>query len=92
MKEITGAQIRAARALVRWSAEDLAVAASVGVATVRRAEAEDGVPPTTVANRKAIRGALETAGIEFIPENGRGPGVRLVKRISGASATHGTGP
>ncbi|CDX20670.1 conserved hypothetical protein [Mesorhizobium sp. ORS 3324] len=82
MKEITGAQIRAARALVRWSAEDLAVAASVGVATVRRAEAEDGVPPTTVANRKAIRSALETAGIEFIPENGGGPGVRLAKRIS----------
>ena len=80
MKEITGAQIRAARALVRWSAEDLAVAASVGVATVRRAEAGDGVPPTTTANRKAICGALETAGIEFIPENGGGPGVRLARR------------
>lgn len=92
MKEITGAQIRAARALVRWSAEDLAVAASVGVATVRRAEAEDGVPPTTVANRKAIRGALETAGIEFIPENGAGPGVRLAKRIASGPVTRGTGP
>ncbi len=80
MKEITGAQIRAARALVRWSAEDLAVAASVGVATVRRAEAEDGIPATTIANRKAICGALEAAGIEFIPENGGGPGVRLARR------------
>ena len=63
MKQITGAQIRAARALVRWSAEDLAVAASVGVATIRRAEAEDGVPSTTIANRMAIGGALEKAGI-----------------------------
>ncbi|RWL99946.1 transcriptional regulator [Mesorhizobium sp.] len=83
MKEITGAQIRAARALVRWSAKDLAVAASVGVATVRRAEAEDGVPPTTIANRKAICSALETVGIEFIPENGGGPGVRLARRLPG---------
>ncbi|QND68768.1 helix-turn-helix domain-containing protein [Mesorhizobium loti] len=80
MKEITGVQIRAARASIRWSAEDLADAASVGVATVRRAEAADGVPPITIANRNAIRGALEKAGIEFIPENGGGAGVRLAKR------------
>lgn len=79
-KEITGAQIRAARALIRLSAEDLAGAASLGVATVRRAEAEDGPPPITTANRNAIRGALERAGIEFIPENGGGAGVRLSRR------------
>lgn len=81
MKDITGAQMRAARALVRWSAKDLAKAASVGVATVRRAESEDGIPPTTLANRNAIRGALEAAGIEFISENGGGPGVRLARRF-----------
>jgi hypothetical protein len=52
----------------------------VGVATVRRAEAADGVPPITIANRNAIRGALERAGIEFISENGGGAGVRLAKR------------
>lgn len=80
MKEIMGAQIRGARGLIRWSAEDLADAASVGVATVRRAEAADGVPPITIANRNAIRGALERAGIEFISENGGGAGVRLAKR------------
>jgi transcriptional regulator with XRE-family HTH domain len=80
MKEITGAQIRGARGLIRWSAEDLADAASVGVATVRRAEAADGVPPITIANRNAIRSALERAGIEFISENGGGAGVRLAKR------------
>jgi hypothetical protein len=59
---------------------DLAAAASVGVATIRRAEAEDDVPSTTTANRKAIQSALEAAGIEFIPENGGGPGVRLSRR------------
>jgi transcriptional regulator with XRE-family HTH domain len=79
MNTITGAQIRAARALIRWSAEDLASAASVGIATIRRAEAEDGLPTTTTANLKAIRHALEAAGVEFIPENGGGPGVRLAR-------------
>ncbi|RWI50112.1 MAG: transcriptional regulator [Mesorhizobium sp.] len=62
--------------LVRWSAKDLADAASVGVATVRRAESDDGIPSITAANRNAIRNALEAAGIEFIPENGGGPGLR----------------
>ncbi|MDI7861905.1 helix-turn-helix domain-containing protein [Rhizobiaceae bacterium n13] len=75
--EITGAQIRAARALVRWSAKELASAANIGVATVSRAEVEDGRPTVTSANLKAIQVALETAGIEFIPVNGGGVGVRF---------------
>jgi len=79
MNTITGAQIRAARALLRWSAEDLASAASVGIATVRRAEAEDGIPSTTIANLIAIRHALEAAGVKFLSENGDGPGVRLAR-------------
>ncbi|WP_046665894.1 transcriptional regulator [Neorhizobium galegae] len=79
MKIITGAQIRAARGLVRWSADDLAAAAQVGISTVRRAEADNGSPPITTANLKAIQLALETAGVEFIPENGGGAGVRFLK-------------
>lgn len=75
--EITGAQIRAARGLVRWSAKELANAASVGVATISRAEVHDGRPPITAANLKAIQQALEDAGIEFIPTNGGGVGVRF---------------
>ncbi len=75
--------MRAARALIRWSAEDLASAASVGIATVRRAEVEDVVPSTTVANLNAIRITLESAGIEFIEaSNGKGVGVRLAKASS----------
>ncbi len=77
---ITGAQMRAARALVRWSADDLATHSRLGVATVRRAEAVDGVPSITAANADAIRRALEAAGVEFIPQNGGGAGVRT--RIS----------
>ena len=75
--EITGAQIRAARALVRWSAKDLAREAHVGVATVSRAEAEERPTTLTAANVNAIRIALENAGIEFIPRNGGGVGVRF---------------
>lgn len=80
MKTITGAQIRAARALIRWSAEDLAGAAVVGISTIRRAEAEDTTPSITAANLRAIQTALESAGIEFIPESDdRGAGVRMAK-------------
>lgn len=76
---ITGAQVRAARALIRWSAADLASAAKLGLMTIRRAEALDGAISVTAANAAAIRTALEAAGVEFIPENGSGPGVRLRK-------------
>ncbi len=88
MKEITSGQIRAARGLIRWSAEDLAKNAKIGVATIRRAEASDGPLNMTAANQAAIRRALEEAGIKFIEENGAGPGVRLAKRADGTSEPH----
>ena len=71
--------MRAARALLRWSALDLAQASKVGVATIRRVEVVDGEIPVTLANEAALRQALESAGVEFIDENGGGPGVRLRK-------------
>jgi hypothetical protein len=77
---ISSAQIRAARALLRWSAADLAREAAVGANTVRRAEVAEGETSLTAANERAIRGALENAGVEFISENGGGAGVRLRKR------------
>ena len=77
---LTSAQIRAARALIRWRAQDLARESAVGVATIRRAELVEGVTAMTVANDAAVRRALESAGIEFIDENGGGPGVRLHRR------------
>ena len=76
---ISSAQLRAARALLRWSAQELAEASKVGVATIRRVEVIDGDIPVTSANELAIRRALEAAGVEFIDENGGGPGVRLRK-------------
>jgi hypothetical protein len=77
---LASAQIRAARALLRWSAVDLARQSRLGVNTVRRAEVADAGTSLTAANELAIRSALESAGVEFIDENGGGPGVRLRKR------------
>ena len=69
--------MRAARALLRWTALDLASASKVGVATIRRAEVVDGQIPVTLANEAALRQALEAAGIVFIEDNGGGEGVRF---------------
>jgi hypothetical protein len=57
----------------------LAKASRVGVATIRRVEILEGAIPVTAANEAALRNALEAAGVEFIEENGGGPGVRLRK-------------
>src|ERR1700759_1744175 len=73
---LTSAQLRAARALIRWSAEDLARASAVGLTTIRRAELADSETSMTAANDLAVRRALEAAGVEFIDANGGGPGGR----------------
>jgi hypothetical protein len=80
IRPLTSSQIRAARALLRWRAEDLARESRVGVATIRRAELEQVETSMTAPNDLAVRRALEAAGVEFIDENGGGPGVRLRKR------------
>jgi hypothetical protein len=77
---LTSSQIRAARALIRWSAEDLARECAVGVTTIRRAELMESETSMTAANNLAVRRTLEEAGVEFIDENGGGPGVRLRER------------
>ncbi len=77
-------QLRAARAILRWRAVDLAERAGVNLSTIQRAEKADGPVPMMPANEKAVRETLEGAGIEFIPENGGGPGVRLQARLTPA--------
>lgn len=68
--DITGAQIRAARAMVKMTGEELAAKARVSISTIRRAEAASSVPTITAANQAAIRRTLENAGVEFINQNG----------------------
>ncbi|AZQ69614.1 XRE family transcriptional regulator [Silicimonas algicola] len=73
---MTPAQIRAARGLLGFSQETLAHAAGVSSMSVKRAEGS-GKPQAAAAVMTAIRAAFEAAGVEFIPQNGGGPGVRL---------------
>ena len=77
---ISTGQIRAARAILRWTALDLAQAAEIGVATIRRLEVTEGVPASQVKTLDAIQRALEQAGIEFIGSPNDAPGVRLRAR------------
>ena len=78
-RPLSSPQIRAARALIRWTAEGLSRQSAVSLRTIRRAELAERETSMTAANDLAIRQALETAGVEFIDGNGGGPGVRLRK-------------
>ena len=76
---ITSCQIRAARALINWSARELAVKSGVGVATVRRMELAEGIPSSNAQNLELVKRALELLGVEFIGTPEDRPGVRLTK-------------
>jgi hypothetical protein len=73
-------QIKAARALLVWSQQELAIAAQISIPTIKRLEAQDGFLGGRNETAIKIRQALEKGGIEFIDENGGGLGVRLRKR------------
>lgn len=77
MDTINAAQIRAARGLLAWSRDNLVAHSGVPKSTLVRIEAETVNP--RLSTLEAIRIALEAAGVEFVPENGGGAGVRLTK-------------
>ena len=72
-------QSKMARAALGMGVRELAAAAKVSVDTVARFERGEELKERTI---DAIQHALESAGVEFIDENGGGPGVRLRKRTS----------
>jgi hypothetical protein len=77
---LMGAQIRAGRALLGWTAATLAARSGVSYPTVQRAEAADGVPRMKAPNLFAVQRALEEGGVVFLdPGEHRegGSGVRL---------------
>ncbi|MFB9979458.1 helix-turn-helix transcriptional regulator [Mesorhizobium kowhaii] len=80
MDKLTGRQIAAARTLMGITQADLADRANISVPTLKRMEGSQGHAGGMANNLAAIRAALEAAGVEFIPENGGGAGVRLRKR------------
>lgn len=78
----TGRQIAAARTLIGLNQPDLAERANISAATLKRMEASPGQANGLPNNVDAVRRALEAAGVEFIPENGGGAGVRLRKAMA----------
>lgn len=81
-------QVKAARALLGWSQADLAERSGVSSPTIKRLEAVDGPIGGRLDTADAMRSALEAAGIEFIAENGGGPGVRLRERARHEEGRH----
>ncbi len=80
MSERSAAQVRGARAMVRWSQQDLARESGVSLPTIKRMEAREGPIRGITDNVWKLQRTLETAGIEFT--NGDAPGVRL-RALSG---------
>lgn len=76
--QITSNQCRGARALLDMTQLELASAAELGLSTI--VDFERSRRSVSTEAIQAIRIALDRAGIEFIDENGGGPGVRLRKR------------
>jgi transcriptional regulator with XRE-family HTH domain len=74
---MTPSQCRAARALLDWNQERLADASHVSAVTIRNYENRKVSPHRVTLD--ALQRALEEAGVEFIPENGGGSGVRWRK-------------
>jgi len=78
---VSSSQIKAARAMLGWSAIELAVRSGVGSASIKRYEVQAGVPVANTKNLMAIRNALEEVGIEFTGDPLVNPGVTLrIKR------------
>ena len=78
---VSSSQIKAARAMLGWSAIELANRSGVGSASIKRYEVQDGVPVANTKNLLSIRNALEEAGIEFTGDPLVNPGVtQRIKR------------
>lgn len=75
---ISSDQIRAAKAMLRWSGEELAQRAGISLSTIRRVESSVGLPEgQNVKTLVSIKRALEEGGVEFIGTPDDRPGVRL---------------
>ena len=76
---ISSGQMKAARMLLGWKGQDLADKSGVGITTLRRYEAQDGIPNANKFVIKAIKTCLEEAGIIFSGDPLTDPGVKLRK-------------
>lgn len=89
---ITAEQIRAGKAIIRWSGEDLAQASGVSLSSIRRIEATSGMPKgQNMRTVLAIKAALEAAGVEFVGTADDKPGVRLSSPVLLATTAQSSG-
>ena len=72
---ISARQIRAARALLGWSQQDLGDRAVLSLNAIKRLESGQSDP--RISTVMAVKNALENGGVEFISEGEKGEGVRL---------------
>jgi transcriptional regulator with XRE-family HTH domain len=81
---VTVSQLRAARAMIGWSQDQLAERSGVSKPTIARLELapQDSAIGGYASTSEKLVSALEAAGVIFVEENGEGPGVRLKKRMS----------
>jgi DNA-binding XRE family transcriptional regulator len=80
---ISGLQIRAARAILSWTASEVAEKAGLRRETVQRLEKFNDIPPSRTQSLVELKRIFEEAGIEFIGDDGeRGPGVRLLRSVT----------
>jgi transcriptional regulator with XRE-family HTH domain len=77
---ISGVQIRAARAALRWTIEELAQKSGLGIRTIKRFESVDGIPSSRTSTLVELKRTLEAAGIEFIGTPDDSPGIRVRPR------------
>jgi len=76
---ITSEQVKAARGLIRWDQKDLAEASEISLPAIKRLEQLPGPLAAQSRTVEAIIAAFDLANVEFIDEDGGGPGVRLRK-------------
>ncbi len=84
---LTSEQIRAGRAILRWSARELAERAKLSLNTIQRIEALDGVPSAHTRTLHAVAKTFDDHGIDFVPNGAinraTGRGVCLITPPAG---------
>ena len=82
---ICSGQIKAARAMLGWSAQDLANESGVGPATIRRYEMQVGIPSGNTRVLALLKATLEEVGVTFTGDPLVNPGVTLNLEMQGST-------
>ena len=77
VEELTGTQLRAARAVCGWSVREVSDLSGIGTSTIKRYESEDGVPASRKGHLSTLKGIFEAHGITFIGTPYDRPGIRV---------------